>query len=110
MRRDLEYSYLVEQRDYVATDLSTTVSQRLGDRWELVGTVGRYGLSYRRRDANSTLPNFPSDTIVNYRGGIGYYLGRNRLAVDVYQWNRHANVAGRGYGRTRIMSSFSYGF
>ncbi len=110
VRRDLEYSYLLIQTDYLATELATAVSQRLGERWDLVAGVSRYGLSYRRRDPTSVFSDLPTETIISVRGGIGYYFGRNRAAVDVEQWSRDADVVGRGYGRTRVMSSFSYAF
>jgi hypothetical protein len=109
-RRDLEYSYLLVQQDYLSKDISTTVSQRLGERWDLIVGVSRYVLSYRRQDPTATSTDPPKETIMNYRGGIGYYFGRNRAAIDVYQWNREAQTAVRGYGRTRVMSSFTYAF
>jgi hypothetical protein len=109
-QRNLEYSYLETQLDYVLAGLGTTVTHRLYDRWEVVGTVQRYGLSYRRSEVAAGLTSPPSQTFMNYGTGLGYRLGRHRLSLDAEYGRRHADVAAHEYDRLRIGASLSYVF
>jgi hypothetical protein len=108
-QRHLEYSYLATQTDYVLAGVGTTVTHRLGERWDVVGRLSRYGLGYRRRDAEGA-GSSPSQTFVSYGTSLGYRFRRHRLAFDVYHAERHADVPANEYERLRISSSLSYVF
>jgi hypothetical protein len=105
--RNLEYSYLETQFDYVLAGLTTSVNHRFNDRWDVVGTVRRYGLSYRRRESNA---DAPSETFIGGGASLGYWLGRHRVAFDVDHNHRDADIAAHEYERFRISSSLTYVF
>ena len=108
-QRNLEYSYLYAQRDYVLTALTPSVTQRFGESWEVRGNVGRNRLSYRRRDPG--VSELPAETILSYGISAGYHIGRNRVGFDVQHNRRRSDVDdGRGYDRLRVTSSLTYGF
>jgi hypothetical protein len=109
-QRNLEYSYLETQLDYVLAGLQTTVSHRLNQRWDVVGNIGRYGLSYRRRDLETGIERTPSQTFVNYGMGVGYHFGRHRLAFNLNHDGRDADIPAHEYERLRVTSSLSYVF
>ncbi len=109
-QRNLEYSYLETQLDYVLAGLGTSVTHRLNEQWDVFGTVNRYGLSYRRRDVETGLERTPTQTFMNYGTSLGYRFGRHRLAFDVDYGRRHADVAAHEYERLRVSSSLSYVF
>ncbi len=107
--RSLEYSYLATQRDYVLTSVSTSMTQRVTDRWDIRGTVGRNRLSYRRPEAFQQI--LYGESIMSYDVNVGYYIGRSRLGFDVRHDARQSDVEdGRGYERLRISSVFTYAF
>lgn len=112
-RRDLEYSYLDAQHDYVLAGFTPTVMQRLGDRWDVRGTVGRFRLSYRRRGSEdvASANGLPSETVLSASLGVGYRRGRTRLGLDISHYQRNSAVSlARGYDRLRVGSSLSYLF
>jgi hypothetical protein len=111
-QRDLEYSYVTEQLDYVLASVGMSLTQRLGDRWEVGGTLGRYHLGYRRALEGATgSAEPPGETVVNSGFSIGYYLGRNRVGFNLDHSGRESDVSiGRGYDRLRVGSSFTYAF
>jgi hypothetical protein len=109
-QRGLEYSYLESQLDYVLAGLDTTVTHRLNERWDVVGSFGRYGLGYRRREVEASLA-VPSQTFFNYGTSLGYRFGRqHRLAFNVERTHRSADVAAHEYERVRVSSSLTYLF
>ena len=110
-QRDLEYSYLYTQRDYVQSGLTALMTQRVGDSWDVRGTVGRNRLTYRTREPGAVAQGLPGETIVSYGINVGYYIGRNRVAFGVQHHDRQSDVAdGRAYERLRISSAFTYRF
>jgi hypothetical protein len=113
IQRDLEYSYLETQYDYVLIGMNFGVTQRLGTNWDVRGNVGRYNLDYRRPPfAAPTTAVYPSETVLSLGGDVGYHLGRkSRIGLAVNHSSRTSDMPlGRGYDRLRIGSSFTYGF
>jgi hypothetical protein len=109
-QRSLEYSYLETQIDYVLAGLSTSVTHRMNDRWDVVGVVGRYGLGYRRRGPATLQAVLPNQTYWNYGTSLGYYLGRHRIGLDVNQNRRNADIKAFEFERLRVSSSLTYVF
>jgi len=111
VRRDLDYSYLDTQSDYVSTGVATTVTQRIGAGWDLRGTLGRYRLGYQRRAIGGLTTDFPSETGINYGMEVGYELGRTRIGFNVDHYERDSDAAvGRVYNRLRVATSATYAF
>jgi hypothetical protein len=110
-QRDLEYSYLFSQRDYVLTGLTASVTQRVGDSWDVRGTVGRHRLTYRRPELRTGAQEPTGESFPSYGINLGYYIGRHRVGFDVQHQSRESDVDdGRGYERLRISSSVTYMF
>jgi hypothetical protein len=109
-QRNLEYSYLETQRDYVLAGAGVTVTHRLHDRWDVDGSIGRYGLSYRRHDGATGLQRPPTQAFSNYGTSLGYRFGRHRLAFDLDYGRRDADIAAHEYDRLRVGSSLTYVF
>ena len=109
-QRSLEYSYLETQVDYVYAGLSTTVTHRMNERWDLVGIVGRFGLGYRRRELANLQAAVPTQTLWNYGTSLGYHFGRHRVGFDVDHNHRAADVRAFEYERLRVSSSLTYMF
>ena len=108
--RNLEYSFLDTQVDYVLTGLATTVSHRLNDRWDAGVVASRYGLGYRRREVALAATDVPSSTFMSYGANIGYRLGRHRIGLDVEHQGRTSDIPLNDYERLRVMSSLRYVF
>jgi hypothetical protein len=114
-RRQLEYSYLVGQPDYVTTGATLTVMERLGDAWDVGGSVGRDRLAYRGAEPPSNAAaifNFPDETVIMSSGDIAYNLGRTRVGFYVEHRERQTDepTVFRGYQRLRIGSTVTYAF
>jgi hypothetical protein len=110
-RRDLEYSFLYTHRDYVLTTVSTTVTQWLGDHWDVRANASRHRLAYRTYDAGQAAQASIGETVLSYGGNVGYHLGRHRIGIDVLHQQRSSNAGdGRDYDRLRIGSSLIYSF
>jgi hypothetical protein len=115
--RSLEYSYLVGQHDYLVSELTGSVTQRLGDSWDLGGLLGRGRLTYRaaRVPIGPTVPAIPlipNETVLTYGADIGYTLGRARIGFNVEHRARDTDEATlfRGFERLRIGSNLTYTF
>jgi hypothetical protein len=87
-----------------------SVTQRLGNAWEVVGTSGRFGLVYGLGGVGRPLASRKED-VVTYGIDLGYHLDRTRVG---FQAAREVRTSGfsvdRDYARTRIASSVSYRF
>jgi hypothetical protein len=112
-QRQLEYSYLVGQYQYVNAGVTGSVVQRLADAWDIGGSFGRTRLTYSQVVApgNPTAPLFPDETILVASGNIGYNVGRARIGFLVEHRRRAAGSAGtRAYERLRMGSTITYVF
>jgi hypothetical protein len=106
--RDLDYSYLDLAVYYVNTGVSASVTQRLGDRWDVRGTVGRYWLSYPDIGAAA---GYPSELGLAPAGEVGYRFGRSRVGVELAYLRRTPQASLLpGYNRLVITTSLAYVF
>jgi len=108
--RDLEYSYIYS--NYVLAGFNSSVTQRLGDAWDVRGTGGRYRLTFRQGPQGiAGARALPSETFLHFGLDVGYYIGRTRTGFSVQHYGRESDVSlGRGYERLRIGSSLTYVF
>jgi len=114
-RRELEYSYLIAQPDYLYGGLTLLVTQRIGDSWEVGGSVGRYRLLYRNNPLLDNAHLFlgsTDETVLTSGGNIGYNLGHSRIGIDVQYSERLTDnfMPFRGYRRLRVNTNFMYAF
>jgi hypothetical protein len=113
-RRDLEYSYLVGNPDYILSDVTASVTQRLGESWDVGGTVGRAFLTYSRGTipTNSVLAAAPNESYLLFGMDAGYRLGRTRVGFHLQHSARQSDVPVpfRGYQRLRVGSTVTYVF
>jgi len=111
-RRDLEYSYLYEQNVYVVAGFTASVTQRVGDAWDVRGTVGRTHLTYQSRfQSLAVAVELTGETSLSAGVDVGYHIGRSRVGFNVDHAQRDSDVSlGRGYQRLVIGSSLSYVF
>jgi hypothetical protein len=112
--RRLEYSYLVGVRDYVSTGATVTVTQRLGDAWDVGGTFGRTRLSYRQQTvADPLAPSpVPDETVLNSEVDVGYNLKHARVGFYASETQRGTDLPAqfRGYQRYRVGATVTYAF
>jgi hypothetical protein len=116
-RRELEYSYLVGQHEYLDAEVTGSVTQRIGDAWDVGGSLGRARLTYPRRATPTTAgapepPVFPDETILTRGLDVGYNVGRARIGFHVERRERATDGGPlfRGYERLRIGSTLTYVF
>jgi hypothetical protein len=118
--RDLSYSYQAVEPYYILTDVGLSVTERLGESWDVVARGGRGKLDYKRLvpitplgsalDETLVLP--PSrETIYSAGFGVGYRFGRTmRLGIDAAYSQRHSSdLALRDYSGLRAGASVTYG-
>ncbi|MEO8256962.1 MAG: hypothetical protein ABI868_06405 [Acidobacteriota bacterium] len=111
--RRLEYSYLAVVNDYLQTSITGSVTQRLGESWDVVGRFGRSRLSYQQSDEpNQAALQIPAETVYTSGADLGYNIRHTRLGLYVSQDRRTAAAAAltRGYRRVRIGASATYVF
>jgi hypothetical protein len=110
-RRQLEYSYLVGQYQYVTNELTGSITQRLGDAWDVGGSLGRGHLTYRTPTTPGT-PLYPDETILTRSFDVGYNVGRARVGFRVEHRQRLSDGGPlfRAYERLRIGSTVTYVF
>ena len=109
-QRDLAPSYQADQRDYLQTGIELSVTHRLGNMWDVGGTVGRLRLDYGvgGRGAISTSP---AEKVYTHGVIVGYRLERMRIDLRVARQTRTSDfLADRRYQATQVVSSVSYGF
>jgi hypothetical protein len=112
--RELEYSYLIAQPDYVSSGATVAATQRLGQSWELGGSIGRHHLLYNPDPLTSpigVLIGSYTDTVLISSGDIAYILGHSRIGFGFqYSERLAANTLNPGYQRLRLGSTFTYAF
>jgi hypothetical protein len=109
-QRDLSNSYRADQRDYLQTGVELSVSQRLGNAWDVGGTFGRFLLDYGPGEPGEIgVP--PAENVVNHSVNVGYRIDRSRIGLQVTRQTRTSDFSeDRGYEGIRIVSSVNYGF
>jgi hypothetical protein len=108
--RQIQYSYLLDITDYVYTGLRLDVTHRLGDSWDVGGSLGRNGLAYRASEIEA-LEGYNETTITSGLA-VGYTLGRTRVGIRFDHWNRDADdtIGFRGYERYRAGATITHRF
>jgi hypothetical protein len=114
-RRELEYSYLIAQPDYLSSGFTLYVVQRVRNSWEFGGRVGRYRLLYRSEPTSSNINAIfgsSDETVLTTGANIAYNLGHTKIGVDVDYRERLTDglTVFRGYERLRVSSNFTYAF
>ena len=108
--RDLSYSYRADQRDYLQTGVELSVTQRLGNAWDMGARVGRFGLVYDLGNPDR-ISRSPQERVLIYGVDVGYRIERTRIGFRVDRQTRTSDFSvGRGYEDMRIGTSVSYGF
>lgn len=106
--RDVQYSYDEGQAYFVASDITTTYTQRIFRGFDVQLVAGRAWLEYGRREGLESM----ADRVETYSGGVGYNLrDQSRLGVN-YEYQRRVSTseAGRAYLRRRLFTSWTYSF
>ncbi len=111
VQRDVDYSAEEIEPYYLLTDVGMKVTQKVTQRWDVVGTASRQWLDYQRLEGLA-LSEVPSHSDHGYRvgGGVGYMLGTSvRVGVDLAYYKRNSPIALRDYDGLRVGGSFTYG-
>jgi hypothetical protein len=119
-RRNLQYSYVLGQQQYVESGILTRLTQRIGDAWDVGVSFGRGHLSYLDSGVPVTpIPEAPiptskpaNETTWDTAFDVGYNLPRTRIGFHFENRDRRTddNSNTRQYARTRIGSTISYTF
>ena len=108
--RDVQYSYDVNQPQYVQTGGSASVMQQVFGPLDVALRGGLQRLAYRDRAAATIAVTDRTDSVKSYGGGLGYHFGKGtRLGFNVDQQTRSSGVAGRSYKGLRYGTSITYG-
>jgi Putative beta-barrel porin 2 len=112
--RQLEYSYFIGRMDYVEGAVTLTVTRRLGDSWDVGGSLGPARLSYLESNTPATAgtPPFPDESILTSDADLGYTIGRTRAGFHFEYRSRQTDVPllARGYERFRFGATLTYRF
>ena len=110
-RRDVSYSYDVNQPYYLETGVNVSIAQQVFGPVDFVARFGASNLAYRDR---AGAPVDVSDRVDHYRTygvGAGYHLGRDlRLGFNVDHQHRISEITDREYEGWRYGTSVTYGF
>lgn len=115
VHRDLSNSYRDDQRDYLQTGFEVSVTERLTERWDIRGALGRFSLAY----LTGSGPGRPTtggvsttERVQQYGVDLGRLLGDDvRVGFQVMRQTRRSNTdPTRDFERLLVTSSVSYGF
>jgi hypothetical protein len=106
--RDVVFSSDAVSPYYVQNGARVSLTQGLGDRWDIGVRAERATLDYAR-DKSTSLLLRDSERVSSVRGSLGYHFaGGLRVSVDVEEMHRTADPdAHRSYGTRRIITSLS---
>lgn len=107
--RDVMYSYDAARPYYLGSGGFLTVSQRIGGPFDVIGLGGRQRLRYQ--DVGAGQFDAGSETTRTFGGGIGIRLAEHLRVTVTYDRTQRTSTesSGRGYSRSRVLSSFNYG-
>ena len=111
VERDVDYSAEMLEPYYLLTDVGVKVTQKVTQRWDIVGAASRQWLDYQRIEG-LVISEAPPHSDDSYRlgGGVGYLLGNSvRVGVDVAYYKRNSPLELREYDGVRVGGSFTYG-
>lgn len=109
--RDIPYSYEEAYTFYVQQGVSSTVTWRMHDRFELVGSGRHYWLDYENGVTSDAV--LRTDTIYSYGGGFGFFIRGypgTRLGVMAERAARESVLADRRYSTPRIYTTVGFSF
>jgi hypothetical protein len=90
---------------YVSTNVTATVSRRIGRRWEAAAFAGRYLLDFRPPAFSGVIR--PTDAVSEFGGAIALLAGkRGRIGWTV---ERAAKTGSDGYQALRVVGFMTYG-
>lgn len=127
VHRELTYSYRLGVSDYLLTDVTGSIAQRLGDSWDVGASVGRGRVNYPTQilavplgtpagtDTATAAPApvvIPDETVITYGLDVGYKIGRTRVALNVQHRARQTDqtTLNRSYDRLRVGTTVTYTF
>ena len=110
-KRDVSYSFDVNQPYYLETGISASISQQVFGPVDVVARVGASSLAYRDRAGAQVEVVDRVDNIHSYGIGVGYRLGRElRIGFNVDNQHRISDVASRQYDGLKYGTAVTYGF
>ena len=110
-KRDVSYSYDVNQPYYLETGVTGSVAQQVFGPVDVVARGGASRLSYR--DRADALVEFVDrvDSVRSYGVGVGYHVGKDlRIGFNLDQQHRISEVAQRRYEGLKYGTSVTYGY
>jgi hypothetical protein len=110
-RRDVSYSYDVNQPYYLETGYTASIAQQIFGPLDIVFRAGRQRLAYRDR-AGAVLPfSARVDHVGIVGAGVGYHMGRDvRLGFNVDRQERTSPLPDHEYRALRYGTAVTYGF
>ena len=109
-RRDIDYSYDINQPYYLLTGVAGSVSQQIFGPFDVVGRIGHESLAYRTRAGQVVELSDRIDRVQSYGVGAGYRLGKQlRLGFNMDKTNRMSDVVLRRYHNLTFGYSLTYG-
>jgi hypothetical protein len=109
--RGLAYSYDVLEPYYITTGVAVSVAQHLRGRLELLASVGRQRLDYRRQELSPTSAPSRRDASTTYGAGLGYGFGHNgRIRVNFDGSTRRSAFAPQNFDSQQFTTSIDYAF
>ena len=110
LMRDVQYSFEILEPYYLTSGARVTVTHQLRDTIEVRAVASRDRLDYHAQPSALDLLGRRLDHVELVSAGFGYLLRPNvRVGVDVEYARRRSERAERGYERTRLLGSASYG-
>lgn len=112
--RDVIYSFEMANPYYVLIAGGGSITQRIADRWDVIGQASRQNFTYRTSTAQIGVTGVRTsgrtDSLFSYGGALSYHLSRSmRLGVTADHTRRDSGLALRDYQGTRVFGQFTYG-
>jgi hypothetical protein len=110
-KRDVNYSYDINQPYYLETGVSGSIAQQVFGPFDAVARLGASRLAYRDRAGVAVEVSNRVDEIRTYGAGVGYHMGKDlRIGFNVDQQHRISDVSRRQYDGLRYGTAVTYGF
>ena len=110
VKRDIQFSYNIEESYYLLTSVSGSVRESLGKGWDLEARVTSQRLAYQQVSVGNTSADGRVDRLQSYGGGLGHRLSQGtRIGANVdyiRQWSDYLP----GYSSLRYGMSATYEF
>ena len=110
-KRDVSYSYDVNQPYYLESGVGASIAQQVYGPVDAVARINASRLAYRDRAGAAVEVVDRVDYVRTYGIGVGYRMGRDlRIGFNVDQQHRISDVASRQYDGLRYGTAVTYGF